>query len=409
MTSAGGLATDPRTAGGRLGSIDALRGLASLSVLCHHLLHNTVLEEPLREVLPDPVTWFQGVGAHGVEVFFVLSGFVILLSLQRTALTAPSTGRFVVRRQARLDPPYWTMIAVALAVLALERALGYVVVDDVTATAVLANLFYLQNILRQPEILAVAWTLCLEVQFYLVLIALLVVPRLVDGARGRGASADRPRFDARRRSLPVILFATGTASLVGSWAFDEHVMHTWAIGTWHVFAVGALLYLARFRPRRRTTVLVTVLVALEGVTFVAGLGVAGRASTAAALLAVVFIVGCWWWTAADRWVATNRPLQYLGSRSYSIYLVHLTVLTVVMRFGFKVTGADPTAALAWMLVSIPACLLVAEVLHRFVERPAVRLSKEIRDAGVGATIKRWRRNGGALVRWPAPRAGGGPR
>ncbi len=68
--------------------------------------------------------WLRAIsryGTYGVQVFFVLSGFVIAHSLRDNPLTRASIGNFMLRRQIRLDPPYWTMLAIALTVSVLVR------------------------------------------------------------------------------------------------------------------------------------------------------------------------------------------------------------------------------------------------------------------------------------------------
>src|SRR4051794_29974124 len=87
--------------------IDALRGIACLGVLFHHLLHNTVLEVTLRKVLPAFVQAAFGYGARGVQIFFIISGFVIAHSLRDFVPSARNIGSFILRRQMRLDPAYW--------------------------------------------------------------------------------------------------------------------------------------------------------------------------------------------------------------------------------------------------------------------------------------------------------------
>jgi peptidoglycan/LPS O-acetylase OafA/YrhL len=374
----------PAMTGGvrRLAHLDALRGLAALAVVLHHLLHSTVYNEALRDVLPRPVTWLQDVGDTGVEVFFVLSGFVILLSLHSTRMDGPGAGRFVLRRQARLDPPYWTVVLLALVVLVVEQGLGYATELHVDPATVLANLLYLQNVLQVDQVVDVAWTLCLEIQFYLVLVLVL----LVCGRRDRA----RTSAGGEAWSLPAVLGVTGVASALGSWTFSAHVLTTWAIGTWHCFAVGALLCLCLRRPSRAARWSLGVLLLVEVVSLVLSPGLPERSETAAVLLAATFI------TAGERGfqpvlrLAKVRWIQYLGSRSYSLYLVHLTVLVLVMRVVFKVLGPGPLAAILALVLAAGACLAAGEVLHRAVERPAMRLSVAIRDDGPRGVYERVR-------------------
>ena len=65
---------------------------------------------------------------------------------------------------------------------------------------------------------------------------------------------------------------------------------------------------------------------------------------------------------------------YLGRISYSLYLIHAPVLSVVLRAGYKLTGENPAAAVGWFVLAATACLGAAHLLHVLVEAPALRLA-----------------------------------
>src|SRR6185295_1906083 len=97
----------------RLQGLDFLRGLASLAVCWFHLTR-------FRYNVPDPrgyalVCQTGAYGWLGVEVFFVISGFVIPYSLYRARYRVKNYRTFILKRVIRLDPPYLVSIAVILA------------------------------------------------------------------------------------------------------------------------------------------------------------------------------------------------------------------------------------------------------------------------------------------------------
>ena len=155
---------------GRMALVDALRGLAALWVAAYHF-YNAIAErgqlswfEPLKRVLE--------VGNLGVMVFFVLSGFVIACSVHRARVTGRYVGIFALRRSLRLDPTYWTVIWLTC-LMALAKSSWTSATNPVAFTLgdVLLNMCYLNRLVQGPTIVAVGWTLCLEVQFYLVFVA----------------------------------------------------------------------------------------------------------------------------------------------------------------------------------------------------------------------------------------------
>ncbi len=106
-------------------------------------------------------------GHLAVDVFFVLSGFVICYSLRGVRVTGRFFVNFMLRRSIRLDPPYWLSIVLVLGVLGLQAAVTKNTSNLPPIGSIVAHVFYLQEILGYPEINIVNWTLCLEIQFYL--------------------------------------------------------------------------------------------------------------------------------------------------------------------------------------------------------------------------------------------------
>jgi peptidoglycan/LPS O-acetylase OafA/YrhL len=90
--------------GGRFKFVDALRGIAAVSVVLFHLKEGKHIPN-LYALMPK---WLQTLFDHGVlgvSIFFVLSGFVIAHSLYKQHVTLRLAGRFMLRRSIRLDPP----------------------------------------------------------------------------------------------------------------------------------------------------------------------------------------------------------------------------------------------------------------------------------------------------------------
>src|ERR1019366_7007946 len=98
---------------GRFAFIDALRGLAALSVVLFHAKEGNHTPD-MFSLMPGWIAALFDNGNLGVAVFFVLSGFVISHSIYAERVSAPFAGRFMLRRSLRLDPPYWAAIALSL-------------------------------------------------------------------------------------------------------------------------------------------------------------------------------------------------------------------------------------------------------------------------------------------------------
>lgn len=177
------LGATARTTGGavRLGRIEGLRALAAFIVLYYHLQRSVQFVH--AGLLPaSVVSWSERLGTFGVGIFFVLSGFLLYRPFASAALfgtARPRLGSYFVRRFARIYPAYWAALAFLLFVVGPNQ-LGSVL-DGIVYFGLLQN--YRTGSLLLG--LGVAWTLVIEVSFYLVL------PLLARLLRSSSASARR--------------------------------------------------------------------------------------------------------------------------------------------------------------------------------------------------------------------------
>lgn len=154
---------------GRLKSLDALRGLAALAVM---LLHYTT--DFHKFLAPTRRSAFDlDYGAYGVHLFFMISGFVILMSAEKVG----SARTFLASRFARLYPPYWSAIAFTALILVLFPLPGGLDSAKVLHRAVV-NLSMFQFWLGVGSIDSVYWTLQVEMSFYLLMFALVGLGKL---------------------------------------------------------------------------------------------------------------------------------------------------------------------------------------------------------------------------------------
>lgn len=378
------------TSNSRMVFIDALRGFAAVSVVFHHLTYNSYYSTTLQNLLPSIFALYCDYGRYGVDVFFVISGFVISYSLRDNPADARSLGNFILRRQLRLDPPYWFML-----VLVLVAAWWFIAAPDfcyprpweMGVKGILANFVYLQRITHGPELLLVAWTLCLEIQFYLLNIAVLVLAKAI----GRG----------RRSSLieALILMITGLASVaaVRNEALPAGTVFTWFPLGWLYFAGGALADLSvRERNPNIDGVFRSYLMLYAAILSVDGIHWKPYTAVGFVTIALIWGVGkagkLWTWLGQE-------AFQYFGRISYSLYLIHFPITVTILDYGFHHSGADRTQmSLVWFVTALIASIVAGHLLYVGVERPSMRLA---------ASFKR-KRPEPAPAPSPAPIAGAVP-
>ncbi len=350
---------------GRFPFLDGLRALAAVAVMFFHFFNHWVspIHNSLAAILPRGVQFILMHGDLGVEIFFVLSGFVIAHSLFGKAITPKYAGKFIIRRSLRLDPPYWAMIAISIALpYLLFPNLSQNIFTQVGGTkGVLVNMFYLPDLLWQPRIVGVAWTLCIEVQFYL---AFLFILAMVHGAR----AILHKRYHGMANVITGTLFFLLLAYSVHRWFSSGRNDFG---GRWFMFFTGALSYWTLAGKIDRRIFLVYILVLI-------GLSIGFRDAHAGMVLLTTMMI----YTAAftgglQKWLS-GRSFQYLGRISYSLYLVHMTIGVAAIHLVMKFSNGSNAAVLFAFTAAIVVSIIFADLLNRFVETPAMLLSKRLK-------------------------------
>jgi peptidoglycan/LPS O-acetylase OafA/YrhL len=321
--------------------IDALRGIAALGVVLFHAVEGQHISQ-----LPSYVQDLAEYGQLGVPIFFVISGFVIAQSLRDQRMTVPLIGSFIVRRSIRLDPPYWVAIVLTIgfSVLATKMVAGRPA-DQFTAAQIAAHLTYTQNILGFKNINTVFWTLCFEVQFYVVFAVLLLW--------------------SARWSLAAAL----AVSLLWCFRLGPSV-GGWFPSLWYAFLLGASAWYGWIYSSWRPIYLAYFGAVLGSALWFNDMFAITCALTSAVIFALAL---CDQLSLLKNW----RWLQFLGTISYSLYLVHNPITGATFRAGYRLTGETPTTEAFWFMASIAACVLVAFFLWLLVERPSHMLSKRL--------------------------------
>ncbi|MBI3368173.1 MAG: acyltransferase [Burkholderiales bacterium] len=320
----------------RIGAVDSLRGVAAMAVVLFHYTRRFVeLYEPARS--PSVSVNY---GYLGVNLFFIISGFVIFMTLARTARPMD----FVVSRFSRLFPSYWIAIAMTFAIthwLGLPKKL----VDLNTAAA---NLAMLHNLAGVPHVDGVYWTLEVELLFYIGMFALYRCGRL--GAIHRALWL--------MLGLRLLYFVMARAfSIDLPWTLYRLLILNFI--PW--FALGIAIYAllnassdaGRREPWITAVAAVLSLAVADGLVMgVLAIGLAaavhGAASGRLPLL-------------------ERRALVYLGTISYPLYLLHENIgWSLQLRLLAAGLPFDATVVLA-----LVAAIALATALHYTVEQPAM--------------------------------------
>ncbi len=346
--------------------IQILRGLAALLVVVHHVLE-TSAPLLLPQALPAGfVVW----GAIGVDVFFVISGFIMVQSTGTQFGQRGAALEFLARRCIRIFPLYWLCTLAIVALVATtplfgERAIS--VPKFISSIALLP--------LAWP-IIEFAWTLQFEMYFYVIFALWLAL-----GSR-QGALVGAPLTLAGVSAAATLLPSGYARQMLTNPIAAEFVLGMWIAGAMLSRQLG---------------------VSTRGLLLVAGVAgsmlAVGLAPIDPAMMELVPSVRFWvWGPPAALIVAATVPLAQvrsrlglacvrLGDASYALYLTHYVIIA-----GYGAVAKAPAAGLlpplAWMLLATLASVVLGTVAHRHIERPATAWAK-----------RQWQMHGARVHAW----------
>jgi exopolysaccharide production protein ExoZ len=330
-------------------SIQALRGIAAVLVVVFHL---RIVEGKfgLGEILLP--SWLN-LGYAGVDLFFVISGFVMATIAKGRYGSISEAGRFLRKRAWRILPPYWLYTTVVVVLMAL---VPHMVNMSYQNQSVLAS--YL--LWPQPTlpVLTVGWTLVYEAYFYLVMaVAIAFLPE---------------------RRLPIFL-ATWAAIVAMGWTiFDatSPVLYTVLSPMTGEFIAGA--FVALYWRQVPTALGFPLLLAGTG-GFIGAMLVLNHLGwlldggmyrvpifgVASALIVVGAVV----------WETSRKPAipawaLSVGDSSYSLYLSHVFIISALGRLWHMTPfNVEPWQHAGFVALTVLACIVAGLASYRWLERP----------------------------------------
>lgn len=316
--------------------LDSLRGLASIFVVLYH--YTTRYQElyckecePLMEI---------SYGGYGVELFFILSGFVIFYSAQKNG----SLLSFLYSRFFRLYPVYWLAILITtlfIIMFGLEER-------DVFFLQFLVNLTMLQEYLRFENIDGVYWSLAIELAFYIViglLLHLKLISKIVLFINTWVIFYTIMRIYFLYKSIDLLPSYVLTL-------FDYSLL----------FCIGILFN--KYYYDRTTTcffniITITLIYLLLSPT-----------SNILVSFSIIFIFYLFVKNKLEFLV--TKPLLFLGTISYPLYLIHQNI-------GYILMNELPTIDInIRIILSTLVVISLSYICHLFVEKPSMRVSSALR-------------------------------
>jgi peptidoglycan/LPS O-acetylase OafA/YrhL len=328
----------------RIVGLDALRGLAAGAVLLHH--HAQYYDVLYSGRRPLPVD--LGPGHFGVELFFIISGFVILMTIQRKRTVRD----FAISRFTRLMPAFLAALVIActlLTLLPMPWPFATPTLWQFLANLTMAPLLFGQDVIDLPY-----WTLTYEMVFY-GLMALCLWLGLLRDIEWAGLAL-----------IAAGLLFRATMDVPHHFRMSVVLLAYYS----NFFLIGICLYRIGTGSARKVTYAALVLsIAMSG------LGGGERAFYAPGWLYLTLTLsftGLVWYATRwpGRWLLWP-PLVFLGRVSYPLYLVHVVLGYEIIRFGVE----QGWSTLQGVMAAGVASLALATLLHYFIEVPGERWSR----------------------------------
>lgn len=311
----------------RIAALDSLRGLAAIFVVIYHYFfrYNEIFGHDRMTV-----SWAYW-GKFGVELFFLISGFVIFISLSKTKRPLD----FIVSRFARLYPAYIFSVVFTFIVVTCFGLEG----RGVSVTEAVGNLFILHEYLRIPHVDGVYWTLTVEVTFYFIMLVFYIFNKL----------------DKVELYLTCVVLISIFSSF-GFFDINKYIYKILIIKHLSLFLMGILVYkklnfdfsLLQWACLVVNIFNISVVYDFIGFIFV---------------LCVLFL-----FFISVRYrplFLDNRIFIFLGSVSYPLYLIH-------QNFGYIIIGfllSYSFSAFFSIVVAVFFSIFVSWVILVFIERP----------------------------------------
>ncbi len=320
-------------AGRRIKGIDCLRGISALIVVLFHYCF--FYPNNFNPEFGLPFTFSQG---HlGVHIFFVISGFVIYLTLDRSK----TPHHFIVSRFSRLYPVYWVAALMTFAVINLTDTGLF----DRSLSELIINLSMLQTVFKVRHVDPVYWSLFYELVFYF-WFALIF-------------------FMAKRKYLMSVLALWLGIQAAAYYLETYHGWFPWLVTQYmilkyiHLFIGGIILHeyykTGHFQPLHIMMLLITVVLEFLLNDPFAGI----------LYIAVIFIFIL---IAKDKFYLPAMPVfVFFGDISYPLYLTHQFSGYIIMDSLHK-TGMNNYLVFA---ITLGTAILVSFLLHKYVELPSL--------------------------------------
>ena len=331
--------------------IGVLKWVAAQVIVAHHLAAYGPLAQQGHAAMPQLFGGLTGCGAWTVSVFLVVSGFLTAQALDGKNIDFLLVRHALIRRYWRLAPVYAVglSLSVAMAVFFHPWVSPDMLPQQLDASILLGNFFFLQDILGLEVLSAGLWYMAIDLQLFALFICL---ASLSHGACWNGLRVPKEAiwavvgmlslsyFNLRSEWNVWAIYFAGTYAL-GALAYSAGDLskHRWVVGGLYL---GGALLCAWFEPRPRLFVAMVTAVVLFGIQFIS--------------------MDASFWT---------RLARKMGDSSYALFLSHFSIL-MLMSCIYPAAEAWDIPFVGWLWATLLACNAVGWLIWRYIDVPLQR-------------------------------------
>lgn len=316
----------------RYSELDAFRGIAAIMVVLFHysVKYGQIYGHPI-----EPLIRFE-LGYYGVHLFFIISGFVIFLTLDKTQHAAD----FIVSRFSRLYPAYWFAVMLTFTVIYIFSLPG----REVDFRSALINLTMFQTWAGVDNVDGVYWSLAIELSFYFIMLFFYITKLL-------------SRINLIALGWLIIIIAS--KYLEKNNVIQVHWMTKllFLLDYGNLFIAGIMFYKIMHNKERINYLVLCI--ALMTSFYMQG---------KSALLITVYFILFYLFTQNKIKMLAFRPLIWLGTISYSLYLIHQNIGYIIINGMRKFEILNSVTII---IIPLLFSLLIATFVQRYIEKPSL--------------------------------------
>ncbi len=316
-----------------------MRGMAAFAVVLFHYTYRYYEIYPQNEKI---FFSFQ-IGAYGVQAFFIVSGFVIFMSLTRTKQPID----FIAHRFIRLYPTYWISMLLTFIVVSIFGLPG----REVSFWEMLANLTMVQGQFGIASVDGVYWTLVCELKFYLLIFIIFLF-----------------NYEKKIEVLSLVYFFV--LGLISFYGFSDNLIYKlfnaiFLFNYLSFFILGIMFYKVYIHNTNYLTYITLISAMAFGLLF---------DTLGGGYLPYMVIYSLFTLFSLHKldWIATGS-LVFLGSISYALYLVHQNIGYIILNFSYS-KGINPLYGTLFALI---LSLVISSFITRLFEKNSMIYLKNL--------------------------------